>query len=382
MSRWLRTLLPVIAIAMLAGTGWWWRGGSEPVGRPTAAAPSAVSGSVLRFQPGAPQLAFIRTEAAAVEPEPLIEALNGRLVYDENRTARIGAPIAGRVAGIEVQLGAQVRKGQTLATIDSPEYALALADVRRAELEVRQKRQVFERVRLLYEGEVMPRKEFEAAETDLKEAEVELSRAHKRVETLGQGSTGVGGRLALRAPLDGVVTERAISPGTLVGPDAARPLFVVSDPAHLWVIVEVPEQQLGAVDEGQAVTVEVDAYPGRTFPAKVIHVSDVLDPDTRRVQMRCAIDNPDRLLKPEMFVRATPMAKDATRRVRVPTSAIVTAGVTSYVFVEQAEGVLERRKVTISMQGRERTWLKDGLAEGERVVVSGALLLNSELSED
>lgn len=383
MSPRLRMLLVMAVLAVLAGAGWWWwRGGGEPARRPTAAAPSAVSGSVLRFQPGAPQLAYVRTETAVGEPEPLIEALNGRLVYDENRTGRVGAPVAGRVVQIDVQLGDKVRKGQALATIDAPDYVAAAADAGRAELEVRQKRRVFERVRLLYEGEVAPRKELEAAETDLKEAEVELARARKRVEALGQGGAGAGGRLVLRAPLDGVVTERAISPGALVGPDTAQPLFVVSDPAHLWLIVEVPEQQLGAVEAGQAASVRAEAYPERVFDAVVIHVADVLDASTRRLQVRCAIENPERLLKPEMFVRVTPLAKEAARRVRVPTAALFTVGIATYVFVETAPGLLERRKVTISTQGREHAWLRDGVSEGERVVASGALLLNSELSED
>jgi membrane fusion protein, heavy metal efflux system len=187
------------------------------------------------------------------------------------------------------------------------------------------------------------------------------------------------GEFALRAPVAGVVTERVINPGTQVGPDTTKPLFVISDPAQLWVSVDLPEHNLGVLKTGQTVTVEVDAFPDKTFEATIVNVGDVLDAATRRVQVRAALDNPGRLLKPEMYARVTPLAASGAKLVRVPNAALVTVGVTSYGFVEREPGVLERRKVVTAMQGREFTYLRDGIVPGERIVVSGALLLNSEL---
>lgn len=347
--------------------------------RPAPTAPAATHGSLLRFPAGAPQLAFLRTEAAVLAPEALTEALPGRLAYDENVTARVTAPIPGRVASIAVQLGDRVAKGATLAVLDAPDFSQALADVKHDELEVKQKRSSFERARMLFQGEVLSRKEYESAETDLREAEVDLARARQRVESLGPGGADAAGRLVLRAPLAGVVTERAINPGTQVGPDAEKPLFVVSDPTRLRVLIDLPEMQLTAAPEGVDVVMSADAYPGRTFTARIDHVSDVLDPATRRVQARGRVTNPDRLLKPEMYVRATPVATSGQPRVRLPNAAVVTAGVKNFVFVETSRGVFERRAVVPSFQGREFVFLKDGVAAGERVVVGGALLLNAEL---
>lgn len=347
--------------------------------RPVPTAPAASNGSQLRFATGAPQLTFIRTERAVLAPEALSEALPGRLAYDENVTARVTAPMTGRVASILAQAGDRVAKGATLAVLDAPDFTQALADVTRGEIEVKQKRSSFERARLLFQGEVLPRKEFEAAETDLREAEVELSRARRRVESLGLGGADAAGHLVLRAPIAGVVTERFINPGTQAGPASDKPLFVISDPTHLRVVVDLPEMQLGTIRPGVAVMVRADAYPGRTFEARVEHVSDVLDPSTRRVEARGSIANPERLLKPEMYVRVTPVFSARQERVRVPNTAVVTAGVKTFVFIETASGVFERRAIVPSFQGREFVFVKDGVAAGERVVVSGALLLNSEL---
>jgi len=378
----LRPILAVVGIAVLGSSGWWlysrltWEK-REP--RPMSAAPAALNGTVLRFEAGAPQLSYLKIQAAEVFPEPLIEPLTGRIAYDDNRTARVSSPVAGRVSRIEAQLGQKVAKGAVLAWLDAPDHAQAVADMKRAEFEVKQRKLVFDRAKLLFEGEVMPRKEFEAAETDLRESEVELARARKRLQALGQAGLSDTGEFALRAPVAGVVTERAINPGTQVGPDTTKPLFVISDPAQLWVSVDLPEHNLGVLETGHKVTVEVDAFPDKTFEATIVNVGDVLDAATRRVQVRAALDNPGRLLKPEMYARVTPLAASGTKLVRVPNAALVTVGVTSYGFVEREPGVLERRKVVTAMQGRDFTYLRDGIVPGERIVVSGALLLNSEL---
>lgn len=381
---WVRAGAVVLAVLVAAGAVIAWLdpalvpGGPRGGERPGPAAPAEPNASLLRFPSGSQQLAFIRTELATLKPEPIGDALPGRIAYDEDRTARVSAPLAGRVTKIPAALGAAVARGQPLAILDAPDFAQALADVEQARLELGRKRKVFERSRLLFDSDVLPRKDLESAETDLREAEVELTRAQRRVAELGQ-SGGGGGEFVLRSPIAGVVTERSINPGTLVGPDAASPLFVISDPARLRVVVDVPEQQIGVLATGQQVGVEADAFPGTSFTATVVHVGDVLDAGTRRIQVRCAIDNPRRLLKPEMYVRVTPLAPGQQQRVRVPNGAIVTAGVKSFVFVERAPGEFERRQIVPASQGREFTFVNDGLVDGERVVVSGALLLNSEL---
>lgn len=379
-----RRFLLIAGLAAIAITGVWvlqkYLGKDEvPAERPESIAPANMNGTTLRFEPGATQLSFIKTQVADEQPEPLVEPLSGRITYDENRTARVSAPIAARVAEIDAQLGAQVKQGQLLALLDAPDYAQAVADARKDELEVRQKKLAYDRAKLLYDGGVLPRKEFESAETDLRESDVELARARKRLEALGQNGVARDGRFQLRAPVAGVVMERNINPGTQVGPDTAKPLFVISDPAKLTAVVYVPEHSLAKLKAGQDANVESDAYPGKVFPAKVVNVGDVLDPDSRRVQVRCEIENAERLLKPEMFVRVTPIASSGAKRVRVPNGALVALGVKNFVFVEREAGVFERREVAIATQGRDYAYLKDGLKPGEHVVASGALLLSSEL---
>jgi len=229
---------------------------------------------------------------------------------------------------------------------------------------------------MLVDGGGLPRKDLESGSADLEQANIEVERSRARLNNLGPGSSD---GFILRSRVNGVVTERQVNPGSEVRPDGVNPLFVVSDPSHLWVNLDVPEKDIGKVHPGQPVRVESDAYPGESFDARVALIGKVLDPVTRRVTVRCGVNNKDEKLKPEMFVRATPIGGE-TSLPHVPNGALVTEGVQSFLFVEKAPGVLEKRRVTLAYRGHEESYIASGLSVGERVAVSGALLLNAELS--
>jgi cobalt-zinc-cadmium efflux system membrane fusion protein len=375
-------ILTVLAALVLAGAAWltYQRIGrsSEPPAQ--LPAPAHVNARELRFPPDSAQLTFIKAEPVQALPEPLLDPLSARIAYDENHTARIASPIAGRVTRILAQPGERVKAGQQLLQLDSPDFAGAAADVAKSQADLQLKTKAYARSRELFDAEVIARKDFETAESELRQSEAEQTRARQRLRNLDPGVTAVAGGYALRSPLSGIVAERSVNPGSEVRPDAPNPLFVITDPAHLWVIVDLPERNLGALHTGQDVEVEVDAYPDKRFPARVAAVGEVLDPATRRVQVRCVLDNPQHLLKPEMYARVTPLADSRVKLPRIPNSALLTVGLYSYVFVEREPGVFERRQVTLGLQGRSESYVKQGLADGDRVVTAGALLLNSELA--
>lgn len=368
----------LLAVAVLAGAGTYvfWPKAEKP------AAPAAVQANnrELRYAPGAPQLSFLRIEPVQMLPVPLLEPLHGKIAYDDDVTAKVFPSINGRVVKIDAQPGQPVKAGQPLVWLDSPDYAQAVADLAKAAADQRMKSQALARAKMLYQGEVAARKEVESAENDAAQANAEMVRARSRLKNLDP-SVNLGANVfALRAPIGGIVSERQVNAGTEVRSDAANPLFVVTDPTHLWVQAELPEKDLGKVHPGQEVSVQVDAYPNDRFPAKVQSVGDVLDPATRRVTLRCLIENKDRRLKPEMFARVTPAADDGRKLPRVPNAALVTDGLYSYVFVEKQPGVLEKRRVELAYRGNDESYASCGLQAGDRIVTTGALLLNSELS--
>lgn len=374
----------IVALAAAAFGVYQFTAREVPEAKPETQAAAQLGPATLRYPPGAPQLSFLRIQPVAAYPEPVTEMLNGRIAYDENQTARVSSPIAGRVRKLLKQPGDTVKAGDALAEIDAPDYASAQADLRRAEAEAAQKRAAMARVRTLVEGEVAPRKDLEAAQSESKQAEAELSRARERLRILNLGQPGSGDHFVLRAPISGIITERKINPGNEVRPDLPDPLFVISDPEHLWMVIDVPERLIARIERGQTVAIEVDAFPaeryGERFIGLVDYIGAVLDPDTRRVPVRALVANPKLMLKPEMYARAIPLAAEGRELVRIPNSALSTEGLYTFVFVEKEPGVIEQRPITLAIRGREESYVSDGLSPGERIVTTGAVLLASELA--
>jgi cobalt-zinc-cadmium efflux system membrane fusion protein len=346
-------------------------------------APKAVQAvpgerSELRYEPGSGQLSAIKVEEVKVFPIPLSEPLNGRVTFNENVTARVSSPISGRVVSFKAQVGDSVKAGDTLAVLDSPDLAAAVADLSKARADEARKKPSLERARSLFDAGVFARKDLESAEADERQARAETERAERRLRNLAPNG-GEDGQYAVRAPVPGVVADRQLNPGMEVRPDLPNPLFIITDPARLWVVIDLPERDLSKVAPGQPVYVQADAWPDDRFPARIEKIGEVVDPATRRVQVRCSLANPERKLKPEMYARVTLLADENRTAVRLPNTALVTEGLYSYVFVEQTPGVFKRRRVQLAVQDRDYSYVESGVEPAERVVVAGAVLLNSEL---
>ena len=366
----------LIAVPILALAAFWIVSNrAEP---PTAPAIPQREPNVLRLRADAPQLAYVQIAAVAEDTIPALEPLHGRIAYDDDVTARISAPIAGRVVAIRAHLGDKVKAGQPLVALDSPDFAQARADLHKAESDLQLKSKAFARAKLLYDGGVIAQKDFEAAEDDLNQSRAEAERAQSRMHNLGGERDD---RYDLRSPIAGVVTERHLNTGSEITTDNSAPLFVVTDPTRLWVEIEIAEKDLDKISAGQHFRLQTEAYPDATFEAAAVSISKVLDPLTRRATIHCVLLDASARLKPEMYVRATPLGGNL-RRPRVPNTALISEGLKTFLFVEESPNVLRKRAVTLAYRGHDDSYIESGLQAGERVVVSGALLLNAELQDD
>lgn len=367
-----RSIISLSLICLSVATSGW------AADKPRSASPAPSSQEVV-LKPGSTQFSSLKMEAVTAIPAPASEPLNGKIAFDENHTVRISSPVTGRVVSISAQLGDTVKSGQALAVLDSPDLGTALADHRKAQADLQLKKQALERSRLLLEGGVIARKEFENSQADMAESQAEAARTSAMLSNLGTHGSVNGESFSLRSPINGMIVDRQINPGSQVRPDAASPLFIISDPNSLWASIDLPERDLSKVSVGQALAIEVDAYPGETFSGRVLTIGGMVDPATRRIQVRCSVDGKGRL-KPEMYARITPLQNSQEKVIRLPNSALITEGLYSYVFVETSPGHLQKRRVELATQARDYATVKNGLALGERVVTSGAILLNSELA--
>ncbi len=333
-------------------------------------------GDRLTYSADAPELDSLVLAPAEPATWPVVRT-TGRLAWDEDVTARVFSPVVGRVTRLIAQPGQAVERGAALALIDSSDYGQAQADATRAATDLKAAERNLDRAHQLFEHGAAARKELEAAEADRSRAAVEAERAQRRLDLLGGRTGSVDQHFDLRSPVAGTVVERAINPGQEIRNDAQAPFFVVSDPAQLWIYLDISEREIPLVRSGMKLRLRCAAYPERVFDGELTVLGDTLDAATRTVKARGAVPNPERLLKAEMYVDVEVVDPQAQPVLQVPAGAVVADGERRYVFVEEARGRFARRAVRTGAERAGFEQVLDGLRAGERVVVDGSLLLQS-----
>ncbi|HLQ25761.1 MAG TPA: efflux RND transporter periplasmic adaptor subunit [Acidiferrobacterales bacterium] len=328
------------------------------------------------------------SQASALSAEPVVSGqsavlrLNGRLVWNEDKTVRVYTPFSGRVTKILVQAGDLVRAGQSLAILASPDFGQAQADARRALSDFAMAEKNLRRMKELFDHGVVAEKDFVVAEADYARAESEKQRTTARLNLYGNNGGSVDQLFQLTSPLAGVVVEKNINPGQELRPDQVPAngsgLFVITDPSRLWFQLDVSERDLAHIRRGLNVAIRSPAWPDEVFTGKIISISDFLDPQSRALKVRGTLDNTSRKLKGEMFVFGE-ISVPATATIQVPRNAVYLLGDKHYVFIDEGDGKFVRREVEIGPEQGGFIPIADGLAVGQKVVSSGNLLLQQLL---
>lgn len=332
----------------------------------------------------AEMLAQLRLAEVGLSPVAETLRVAGRIGFDEQRLARIGATVTGRVTQIDAVLGQAVGKGDVLARLNSSELSSQQLAYLKARAELELNRRNVERAKSLFEADVIG-----AAELQRRESEFQISLAETRaaadqlkllgvspaaIERLGRQGA-VDSVTPVVATLNGVVVEQKLAQGQVVQP--ADALFVVADLSRLWAIAQVPEQQVSQVKVGQSVSIEVPALGHEKLVGKLIFVGQTIDPETRTVLVRTALDNADGRLKPAMLASMLIEARPVDRLV-VPASAVVRENDEDHVFVAEGDSAFRLLKVKLGPEQGGIRVVQSGLKGGEKLVVDGAFHLNNE----
>ncbi|HVV51920.1 MAG TPA: efflux RND transporter periplasmic adaptor subunit [Polyangia bacterium] len=311
---------------------------------------------------------------------------SGRVAFDDLRVAHVFSPVTGRITRILAEPGARVKRGTPLAVIESPEVGNAFADLGKAGADLVAAEHDLARQKELYAAHAAAQRDLEVAEDNFGKARAEIDRARKKAALFrGGAADGVTQAYTLRAPIDGRVVARNLSPGVEVqgqyGGGTAPELFTVGELDRVWVMAEVFEMDIGKLRVGAPAAIRVVAYPERAFEGRIDWISETLDPATRTARVRCAVDNPGGLLKPEMY--ATVSLGVAGERVpAIARTAVVRLADQAIVFVyagarPDGGARFQRRPVAVDDDdGGEFLPVQQGLALGDRVVTSGAVLLS------
>jgi Cu(I)/Ag(I) efflux system membrane fusion protein len=331
-----------------------------------AGTPAVPGLAPIQLTPERIQLTGMKT--ARVARRPLRSELRtvGVVAESERGLAQINTRFAGWVQKLLVpETGRQVRRGQVLATIYSP-------DVLRAQQEFLTARQWSSGAATPAEGQhgVPP---MNLAEDARRRLEL-LGLAEQEIAELAK--TGQAMRdVPIRAPVSGTVIRRDAVEGSYVQPGAS--LFTVADLSTVWVIADVHEYELRRVRVGQPARLELTAYPGQTFTGKVQFLYPALDPQTRTMRVRLEFPNRKQALRPGMYGTVY-LTLPSTAGLAVPVEAVVDTGETQYLFVARDGGRFEPRKVKLGARGDGEVEILDGVQEGETVVTTANFLIDSE----
>lgn len=322
----------------------------------------------------------------AVRTQPVAETLRvaGRIDFDEQRLARIGATVTGRVTEVDALLGQEVHKGDVLARLNSSELSSQQLAYLKARAQLELNRRNAERAKALFEADVIGAAELQRRESEYQISVAESRAAADQLRLLGVSAAALD-RLGKQGAVDsvtpvvaslgGIVVERKLAQGQVVQP--ADALFVVADLSRLWAVAQVPEQQVSQVKVGQSVSIEVPALGNEKLVGKLIFVGQTINPETRTVLVRTELDNRDGRLKPAMLATMLIEAK-AVERMVVPASAVVRENDEDHVFVVEGDGVFRLLKVKLGAeQGGQRVVIA-GLKGQETLVIDGAFHLNNE----
>lgn len=335
--------------------------------------------NLLRLSVEEARVAGLRVEKITAQSAPQRIKVTATIQANQDKLANVAPLVSGRVSAVTAKLGDAVKRGQTLATVNSVEVGEARSALASAQSELSLAQANFERAQRLFKEQIVAQKDYLKARAELQQAQANARAARERLAVYGlAGGAARGASLVpVAAPISGTIIEKDAVIGELAGPD--KSLFTIADLSTVWIEASLSERDLGKVATGAAASVAVTAYPNETFHGRVTYLSSTVDADTRTVRARIEVPNSAARLKPNMFASAAiETASAAVTSIHVPNDAVVLLQGQATVFVAKADG-FEPRAVQPGERSNTSTEIKSGIAAGERIAVSGAYALKARM---
>jgi cobalt-zinc-cadmium efflux system membrane fusion protein len=371
----------LLAIAIMLTLTACSKGDRERPGQMTSfSTTGSKSGTPQLYTLPADQMSHI--QLVTVQPSTLTHTLRltGAVAYNAFKTTPVITQVGGPVSRVLAVPGQQVRAGQPMLEISSPDYSQLLDSYLKAADSSRLADKNYARAKDLYEHHANALRDLEQAESDRNQAQADLNAAEQGMKILGiknpadLAKAPSSAQIQVLAPLSGEVVERLVSPGQVVQAGQTQ-AFTISDLSTVWVLANVYQADLASIHDGDDVVVTTDAYPG-SFHGKISYVSPSLDANTRTLQARIVVDNPGEKLKKDMYCTVSVTAGSISRAVAMPDSSILRDDNNqTFVYVTIGDNQFGRRDVEIGPSQNGQTQILKGISIGERVVGDGSLFL-------
>ena len=311
-----------------------------------------------------------------------------RIETDASRVARIGSPVPGRIIKLLVMEGQNVRRGAVMATLHSTD----LSDTQFAFIKAYSQRglaeQATKRADELVKADVIGSAEVEKRRAELLQASAEASAFRTQLHGLGMTDAAIKKLESTRqlnadypvvASISGTVLERKVTIGQIVQP--AELAFLVADLSNVWLVADVPEESAGRLHKGMRVIVNIPSLPDEKVEGKLSYVSPVVDPATRKVQVRMDLPNPRGIFKPAMLASMT-FVDHSDQRTTIPSAAVVRENNKDHVFIQLAKDKFVLREVVLGPEYGDEYVLESGVNPGEKIVLDGTFHLNNQRKQN
>jgi membrane fusion protein, heavy metal efflux system len=352
---------------------------------PVANSPEPESVQLTDSQLAAIEVMTVATRQFAIQKEAV-----GSIDFNEDLSVQVFTPYQGRILQTFADIGDQVRRGETLFTIESPDFIAAESNLIGAAATLQQTSSVLERARKLYAVQGMNQNDYESAVANQQTAEGALQAARHAVAIFGKSESEIDHivatrqvqtALVIRSPITGQITARNAAPGLLAQPGSVPAPYSVADVSTVWMLAEVVEADSPDIKVGQEITATIPAYPGRVFRGTVTRLGATVDPNSRRVTLRSEIKDPDHLLRPGMFASFVVRTAEPVTAAAVPLNGVVREGDGSMsIWVMNGDHHrFIRRVVKVGLQQDGYDQILQGVQPGDRVATTGAILLSNIL---
>jgi cobalt-zinc-cadmium efflux system membrane fusion protein len=329
-----------------------------------------------------PQNQMARIQIYTVAPAPLARVLRltGTVAYNGFLTTPVITQVGGPVSRILVTPGQQVKAGQPLLYVASPDFSMLRSGYIKAKDAFELAEKVDKRAQDLYQHGAIAQADVEQADSGRAQASADLEAAEQAIRVVGitdpqdfitRPSTG---EIALVSPTAGEVVERLCNQGQLLQTGATQ-CFTLSDMSRVWVLVNIYQNDIANVKVGDEVTITNETYAG-SVRGKIQYIAPSLDPTTRTLQARIEAANPGERLKKDMYVTADVQAGIVPNAISVPDAAVLRdAQNMPYVYLVMGDRQFARRSITIGDSQAGKTQVLSGLQSGDRIVGDGSLFL-------
>ena len=362
------------------------RGGSGGAG--TASAPNAPAGDSIDLSDA--QLAAVKVEPVGEHDFPREKEAVGSISFNQDLEVQVFTPYQGRIIALFAEIGNDVKKGQTLFTIDSPDLLQAESTLIAAAGVMDLTTRNLARLKELYTTRAVSQRDLDQGTSDQQTAEGNLRAARDAVRLFGKSEAEIDRIVAERkadptlvvpCSIDGRVTARNAAPGLYVQPGNAPAPFTVTNIDTMWMLANVAENDSPDFQVGQPVQVRIGAFPERLFDGTITMVGSIVDPNTRRVLVRSEIKDPQHELRSGMFANFTIYVGAPVRSPSVPLNGVVREGDGSQtIWVTADRRRFTRRTVKIGDQHDGYRQIVEGVRPGELVATEGAIFLSNMLA--